>query len=74
MGSIAAGREEKFAPADQELREKGCERIILACTELSLIKRDYRLEPGFLDVLDVLARKAVLCCGRLKKEYETLIT
>ena len=47
---------------------------MLGCTELSLIKRDYALGAGFLDVLEVLARKAVLCCGRLKKEYEVLIT
>ena len=63
-----------FEAVSGRLFARGAQVILLACTELSLIKRDYRLEPGFLDVLDVLARKAVLCCGRLKKEYETLIT
>ena len=63
-----------FEAVSGRLFVRGAQVILLACTELSLIKRDYVLKPGFLDVLEVLARKAVLCCGRLKKEYEALIT
>lgn len=53
---------------------EGAQVVLLGCTELSLVKRDRRLEPGFLDVMEVLSRKAVLTCGRLKKEYDQLIT
>lgn len=63
-----------FEAVSGRLFARGAQVVLLACTELSLIKRDYALKPGFLDVLEVLARKAVQCCGRLKKEYENLIT
>lgn len=63
-----------FEALSDRLFDTGAQVILLGCTELSLIKRDYALGAGFLDVLEVLARKAVLCCGRLKKEYEVLIT
>lgn len=63
-----------FEAVSERLFAQEAQVILLACTELSLIKRDHVLGAGFLDVLEVLARKAVLCCGRLKKEYECLIT
>lgn len=63
-----------FQDAAGQLFGEGAQAVLLACTELSLIKRDYPLGAGFLDVMEVLARKAVLSCGRLKKEYECLIT
>lgn len=63
-----------FQDTARQLFQDGAQVILLGCTELSLIKRDYRLEPGFLDVMEVLARKAVCACGRLKSEYEKLIT
>lgn len=63
-----------FESVAGELSSSGAQVILLGCTELSLIKRDYPLKAGFLDVMEVLAQKAVLVCGRLKKEYEHLIT
>ena len=65
---------EKFKKVSQELRGQGAEVIVLGCTELSMIKRDYPLGGGYLDALDVLARASVLRCGRLKSEYQELIT
>lgn len=74
---VKAGR-----PAEMPLFESvsgalfgaGAEVVLLACTELSLIKRDCCVGTGFLDVMEVLARRAVLSCGSLRKEYEHLIT
>ncbi|MCI9074078.1 MAG: amino acid racemase [Lachnospiraceae bacterium] len=75
--NVKAGKPVEF-PLFQAVADRlfagGAQVILLACTELSLVKRDHVLGPGFLDVLEVLARKAVLCCGHLKKEYENLIT
>lgn len=76
-GNVKAGKPLEFPlfeAVSEHLFARGAQVILLACTELSLIKRDYVLRQGFLDVLEVLARKAVLCCGRLKGEYENLIT
>lgn len=75
--NVKAGKPVEFSlfqAVSDRLFAQGAQVILLACTELSLVKRDHVLGPGFLDVLEVLARKAVLCCGRLKKEYENLVT
>jgi len=65
----------KFESISKELRENGAEVIILGCTELSLIKRDYKVRGRYIDAMEVLARSSILSChGLLKKEYEDLIT
>lgn len=77
-GSIKANKPVSMADfylVDKELRDKGAEIIILGCTELSMIHRDYPLDAGFLDAMEVLARKSVLLCGgRLKSDYIHLVT
>jgi aspartate racemase len=66
---------DKFGEISGELRQSGAETIILGCTELSLIKRDSAIGPGFLDAMDVLAMSSVLACGYpLKSQYACLIT
>lgn len=65
---------DSFQKVAEELFANGSEVILLACTELSIIKRDYTIGAGFLDVLDVLARKAVCSCNKLRIEYEEVIT
>ncbi len=66
---------DKFDLASRELREQGAEAIILGCTELSLVKRDYPIGAGYLDAMEVLAQTCVrLCGGKLKEEYQNLIT
>lgn len=73
---IKAGKEvhlERFLTAAESLRKQGAQKIILGCTELSLLKRDYKLGVNYLDALEVLARTAVEKCGILKKRFENLI-
>lgn len=66
---------ERFEEVSRSLRKKGAEVIILGCTELSLIKRDYQIGPGYIDAMEVLAMKSVTM-GEvpLKEEYTNLIT
>ncbi len=65
---------DRFQAVQQELRVCGSEVIVLGCTELSLIHRDYPLEGCFLDVMDVLAREAIIRCGKkLKPQYQNLL-
>lgn len=74
---IKAGREVElplFRQVAEDLFRRGAQVVLLGCTELSLVKRDFPLGTGFLDVLEVLAQRAVLFCGRLKQEYTCLIT
>lgn len=76
-GEIKAGKPvdmEKFMQVSAELFEKGAQVILLACTELSLIKKEHELPAGYLDILEVTARCAVERCHHVRAEYEHLIT
>lgn len=47
------------------LQKQGCDRIILGCTELSLLKREGGLSDKlFIDSLEVLAYSAIRMCGK----------
>ena len=76
--NVKAGKKiniENFYSVSGELREKGAEVIILGCTELSLVKREYGLWTGYIDAMEVLAREIILAAGKdLRSEYESLIT
>ena len=78
FNNVKAGKPaemDRFFTTTKDLREQGAQAIILGCTELSLIKRDEKIGPGFIDAMEVLARQSVLSCGKpLKKEYDCLIT
>ncbi len=66
---------EAFDFVSRELWRGGAQAIILGCTELSLVKRDYPIGGGYLDAMEVLARRCVLACGgKLKPEYDNLIS
>lgn len=68
------GNLDEFIRVGEELSAAGAQVNLLGCTELSLLKRDYMLPAGCLDVLEVLARRAVLECGRFDPRYQDLIT
>ena len=75
--NIKAGKKadiDTFNEITAELILSGAQVVLLGCTELSLLKRDNRLQAGCLDVMEVLARKAVESCNRLREEYRNLIT
>ena len=66
-GDIKQGRPADMAAFERaaaSLRAQGCDRAILGCTELSLIKRDEGLGVFYLDSMEVLARNAILAFGK----------
>lgn len=65
---------ERFQRVSEKLRRKGAQVIILGCTELSMIRRDEVIGAGYLDAMQVLAKRSVELCGTLKEEYKHLIT
>ena len=66
---------DRFRAVGDELKANGAEAIILGCTELSLVKRDYDIGPGYIDAMEVLAQQSLISCGSvLKEEYKELIT
>jgi aspartate racemase len=48
----------------ESLRSRGCEKIVLGCTELSLLKKEGLDDELFVDSLDVLAHRTILACGK----------
>lgn len=64
---------DKMQAVEEYLKSKGAQVLILGCTELSVAKRNGLAGPGYLDTLEVMARKAVSECGVLKAQYEKLI-
>ena len=46
------------------LMQRGCQRLILGCTELSLIKKNNHLPPYFIDSLEILALAAIKGCNK----------
>jgi len=66
---------DNFKWVEGELREKGAQVIILGCTELSLIKREGKTGPGFIDAMEVLAARTIEISGAaLKDDYRELIS
>ncbi|MBE6632464.1 MAG: amino acid racemase [Ruminococcaceae bacterium] len=54
-----------FDSVADHLKEKGCDRIILGCTELSLIKKNEGLDGGvFVDSLEALAYRTIVEYGK----------
>lgn len=69
--NVKAGRPldvEKFKSVTGELRLQGCDRVILGCTELSVLKKEYSLGSTYVDALEVLATRAIEACGKRVKE------
>lgn len=64
-----------FDEISAQLFNDGAEVIVLGCTELSVIKRDFSLRPGYIDSMQVMAAKAIeICGGALDDAYTDLIT
>lgn len=74
---IKAGKKadmSQFFEVALHLKEQGAEKLILGCTELSLIKRAQTISFDCVDVIDVLAKNSVLMSGApLKSAYLNLI-
>lgn len=66
-GQIKQGKPvdlDAFLKIADSLKAQGCEKAVLGCTELSLIKRDYGLDDFFIDSTEVLAKATILACGK----------
>jgi aspartate racemase len=57
------GSRSLFAKIDQELRQRGCDGAILACTELSCFAADHDLLDYYTDAMGILVERCILACG-----------
>ena len=54
-----------FRTVAESLMARGCDRLVLGCTELSLLKKDGALDAGvYVDSLEVLAYSSIKACGK----------
>lgn len=55
---------ESFFEVAHYMRSLGCEKLILGCTELSLIKKNERLGDFYVDSLECLALSTIRACEK----------
>lgn len=63
---VKAGKDvtlEDWQPLEDAMLALNCDRIVLGCTELSIVNRDLKLNEIYIDSLIVLAECAILTCG-----------
>ena len=63
---VKAGKDvsqEDWQPIEEAMLALNCDRIVLGCTELSIVNRDLKLSDKYIDSLIVLAEQAILTCG-----------
>ena len=66
-GQIKQGKRADMAVFERissHLKEQGCNMAVLGCTELSLVKRDEKLNSFYLDSSEVLAKRSIEACGK----------
>lgn len=66
-GQIKQGKPVDMANFNQvrdHMTSRGADKLVLGCTELSLIKRDNALGDLFVDSLEVLALRTIALCGK----------
>lgn len=60
---------ESFWRIINNLKRRGCDCVVLGCTELSIIYRDYSIaDETIVDSLVTLARKSIELCGKKIKQ------
>lgn len=56
---------EEFFRIANAIRARGCERLVLGCTELSLLKKQGLPDEIYVDSLEVLAYQTILACKKI---------
>lgn len=66
-GSVKSGKAadiEAFKRIGEALLSRGAQRIVLGCTELSLINKQHPLGDEYIDSLSMLAKATIKACGK----------
>lgn len=74
---VKAGRPPDMAKFDKVadwMFVQDCQRLVLGCTELSLLKQDGFLDARYVDSMEVLAEAAIRACGKTPQGFESTTT
>ena len=66
-GAVKSGKEpnlKAFQSVGDSLLQRGADRIVLGCTELSLINKNHPLGEKYIDSLLMLAKATIIACGK----------
>lgn len=55
----------------RQLLDRGCQAVVLGCTELSVLRKQLRADFPICDSLEVLAYKTILSCGKKPVGFDT---
>lgn len=64
---VKAGRpvpKQRLEAVIAHLRDRGCQAVVLGCTELSVLGHQHGMPGDVIDSLDVLARRTIELCGK----------
>ena len=64
---------EAFRAVSERLLDRGAERLILGCTELSLLNKNFDLGDKYIDSLEVLAYAAIRLCGKEPRGFDSAL-
>ena len=64
---------EQVKPLYEHLIANGAQKAVLACTELSILKKECNLDSFYLDALEVLAYKTIEYCKKTPIGFEELL-
>ena len=68
---VKAGKEvnlTEFIRIIENMKAEGCDAVVLGCTELSVINKDFELNrDDVIDSLEVLAKRSIELCGKKVK-------
>ncbi len=65
---------EAFLRIADAMQARGCEVLVLGCTELSLLKREGLEDSIFVDSLEVLAYNTIKACGKTPIGFPTFFS
>ena len=52
-----------------DMKKMGCDAVVLGCTELSVVKKDFNLTRyDIVDSMECLARASIIACGKKIKQ------
>ncbi|RHW34726.1 amino acid racemase [Lysinibacillus yapensis] len=63
---VKAGKDvtrQQWQIIENAMLELECDKVILGCTELSIINKELKLDGRYIDSLIVLAERAIVACG-----------
>ena len=63
-----------FKSIENELIARGCDYIVLGCTELSLVAKSFEIRDKYIDSLDVLAACSISICKKNICKYPTTLS